>query len=108
MPRSVEHIVATHQLAVERRRLGKPVWAYTVDISRPWNDDSLSFKEKRDDIVGILKRSRWYKQADPDAWGGVREVVDDHLAYAEDVDEFDEWWDQLYDLADYDRAWIKR
>lgn len=104
MPRSVEHIVATHKLATERRKAGKPVWEYTVDISRPWNDDSLSYEEKRDQIVGILKRSRWYR--DTDEYSDLHEVVD-NLADAPDVDEFDGWWDQLYDLADYDRAWIE-
>ncbi|NKY60426.1 hypothetical protein [Nocardia flavorosea] len=105
MPRTVDHIVATHQLAAERRKAGKPIWDETIDVSRVWNDDDLSFEEKRDAIVAQFKRSRWFR--DDDEFGRVREIVDEEIAYAEDVDEFDGWWDELYDLADYDRIWIK-
>lgn len=107
MPRSVEHIVAIHQLAAERRQQGRPVWAETLDVSDVFHDDELSFEERRDAIVAVLKASRWYRKADQHAFDGVVDIVNDHLAYAENADEFDAWWDELYDLADYDRVWIK-
>lgn len=30
----------------------------------------------------------------------------DYLADTEDPEDFDYWWNQLYDQADYDRVWI--
>jgi len=33
--------------------------------------------------------------------------IADGLAFADDTEEFDGWFDELYDMADYDRAWIK-
>lgn len=107
MPRTVEHIVATHRLAAERRASGKPVWDETIDVSEVYRDESLTFEERRDRIVAILKRSRWYRNADPHRFDGVHEIIDDHLPYAETYAEFNGWWDELYDHADYDRVWIR-
>lgn len=107
MPRTIDHLVATHELARERRAAGKPIWAHTVDVSRVFHNEDLTFAQRRDGIVAALRGSSWYRQADPDDCDGVRELVDDHLAYAETGDEFDGPWDELYDLADVDRVWIK-
>lgn len=107
MARSVEHLVAVHQLVVERRDIGKPAWARTIDLSRVFHDETLSFEERRDALVRRLKASRWFREADQAEFDGVYDIVTDHLAYAEDSEEWDDWWDELYDLADFDRVWIK-
>lgn len=107
MPRSVEHLVAVHALATQRRRQRKPVWAHQLDLSGVFHDDALTFEQRRDAIVAIIKASRWYRRADRNQLDGVVDIVDDHLAYAETADEFDDRWDELYDLAGYERVWIK-
>lgn len=107
MPRTPDHLVAVHQLAAERRKAGKPVWAETVDLSHVFHDEALTFEQRRDAIVARLKASRWFKNADPHRFDGVYEIINDHLAYAENQDEFNGWWDELYDHADYDRVWFK-
>ncbi|WP_043598935.1 hypothetical protein [Nocardia otitidiscaviarum] len=107
MPRTIDHIVATHQLAADRRRQGRPIWDETIDVSDVFHNEDMSFEEIRDVVVAKIKASRWYRKADPHDFNGVREITDDHLAHADDVDEFDGWWDELYDLADYARVWIK-
>ncbi|MFD6400753.1 hypothetical protein [Nocardia sp. NPDC060249] len=106
MPRTVDRIVATHQLAQERRRTGRPVWAEKIDLSDVFRDPAMTFIERRDAIVARLKQSRWFKDADPHEFDGVHDIVDEHLAEAENTDEWDAWWDELYDLADYARVWI--
>lgn len=106
MPRTVEHIVETHRIASNLRRAGRPIWSETIDLSAFWGDNSLDFETKRDMICGAFRRSRWHKNADPDAFDGIIEIVD-HLADAEDWDDFNGWWDEMYDLADYARIWIK-
>lgn len=107
MPRTVEHIAAVHELATERRRAGKPVWSNEIDLSGVFHNAEVTFEQRRDAIVARLKASRWYRESDPEIGGSVAEIIRDHLAYAEDTDEFDAWWDELYDHADYDRVWLK-
>lgn len=104
MPRTVEHIVETHRLASERRAAGKPIWDYTIDLSSVFHSDDMSFEQKRDAIVRILRASRWIK--DLDEFDNAVQAVNE-LANAEDTEEFDSWFDELYDCADVDRAWIK-
>lgn len=105
MPRTVDHIVETHQIAQERRAAGLPIWDKRIDVSAVFHDDDLSFTERRDAIVERIRKSGWL--ADRDEFDDLVELVNDHLAYAEDVKEFDELWDALYDHADVDRVWIK-
>jgi hypothetical protein len=106
MPRTVDHIVAAHQLAAERRTSGRPVWDETVDVSDVWRDDALSFERRRDAIVAKLKASHWYQRDGADEGDELNEVVWS-LAEADDADCFDHHWDELYDLADYACIWIK-
>lgn len=108
MPRTIESIAANHQAVIARREAGQPAWDETIKIGHIWNDDTLTFTETRDRIVAALRNSRWYKNADPDDFDDVNEVIDFHLAEAPDATEFDCWWDDLYDLADRDRIWIDR
>lgn len=104
MARSVEHIVAMHQLAEERRKAGKPVWAYKVDLSEVFHNDDIPFEDKRGRIATTIKASNWYR--DRADFSNLDEIADG-LAFADDTEEFDGWFDELYDRADYDRAWIK-
>lgn len=104
--RTAEGIVHAHQLATERRRQGKPIWAGRLNVGDLFHNDDLTFIEKRDAIVARIKATRWYKDADPHQWEGLHDVVE-NLATEESPDDFDYWWDQLYDIADVDRIWIE-
>jgi hypothetical protein len=101
-----DHKVAMLHLAADLRAAGKPIWSEKIDLKDVFHDKSITFEQRRDAIVARLKMSRWYIDADPDELDGVREIIDCHLAEAEDVDEFDGWWSDLYDHADYARVWI--
>lgn len=105
MPATVEHKVEMFRLARERQTQGKPSWAHTIRIGHVWGNEDMTFIERRDAIVRILRASRWVKERDE--FDSLVEVVD-NLAEAEDTEEFDGWWDELYDHADYDRVWIDR
>lgn len=106
MPRTIEHIVDMHRLAQDRRTKGQPIWDRKINLSGVFHNDTMTFTERRDAIVRILRASAWMKQrAEQDAFGGLAEILD-NLAEAEDTEEFDGWWDELYDEADYDRVWI--
>ena len=102
--RIVDHIVETHQIAAARRQAGKPIWAHRVDVSNVFRAEDLTFVERRDAIVSRLRVTAWVKAADE--FDELTQLVDE-LAYAEDPERFDVVWDDIYDLADYDRVWIK-
>lgn len=80
-----------------------PAWRYTVDVSHVFHDDDKSFEEKRDEIVATLRRSTWVKAHGNGTLGPLIDV----LAETQDTEEFDEHWDQVYDMADIQRAWIQ-
>ena len=103
MPRTVDHIVETHQLAAARVAAGLPVWAERINLRDVFHNDNMTFVERRDAIVAAIRVTRWYRNVDEDDW--LREIVE-NLACADDADEFDGWWDELYDQADIDRVWI--
>ena len=105
MPDTVDHRVATFEAAQKLRQAGRPVWAFTVRFAPIFHDESLTFEERRDQLVGILRRSKWFKSHEIQCGTHLGEIAEG-LADAEDVEEFDGWWDEMYDEADYDRVWI--
>lgn len=108
----VEHKVEMYKLAQERRRQGKPSWQYTVrgfkDILN--SDDDLI--EKRDQVVALLRASSWFKRTED---ASLSETLDELADVGHpDIDwdddysaerHFNDCLDQIYDLADWDRAW---
>lgn len=105
MPRTIEHIVETHQIARERVAAGLPVWDRRINVSDVWRDENLTFEQRRDAIVARLNASPWIKNRDQSGFDQLGDIVY-NLSTADDVEEFDGWWDELYDHADYDRVWI--
>jgi hypothetical protein len=97
MPRDIEQIVATHQLAAERRAAGKPIWDRKITIYLAGRD---TFEQRRDAWATALKNSTWTSDDSI-----LKSLIDD-LADAENAEEFDFTLDEIYDLADADRVWI--
>lgn len=80
-----------------------PHWNLTVDLKPFWSDREIGFEEKRDKIVEAIKTSEWRD------WTPYPDHFDDlvHLVVtAENADQFDDAWSEIYDLADDDRVWI--
>src|ERR1700741_1968127 len=98
-----------------RGELTMAAWKYRIDIGHIWNDETLSFEEKRDQIVVALKDSRPYRMAKrycendsgDDYWDHEQWMDDvERLAESADEEEFDANWDSIYDYADVYRIWI--
>ncbi|WP_306365372.1 hypothetical protein [Nocardia sp. CC227C] len=106
MPCTIDHIVATHQLAADRRRQGRPIWEETIDVSDVFHHGDMSFEEIRDAVVAKVKASRWYARDGRDYGDPLNEVVEG-LSEADDTRCFDYHLNELYDLADFARVWIK-
>lgn len=81
-----------------------PHWEYKIRLGDVWKNDELTFEQQRDAIVVRFRRSRWYLMSG--AHSDLHELIDE-LAEAEDAEDFDEAWVQIYNLADEDRAWIE-
>lgn len=107
MTKDPEHLVACHKLAESRRKRKLPVWAETVNVAAHFNNDR-PFLENRDGIVATLKRSRWIERHSAPVLENQEHLdVVEGLEQAQDSEEFDQYWEELYNLADLDRVWIK-
>lgn len=75
-------------------------WAHTIRLGYIFHNDSMTFIQRRDAIVSIIKKSEWVN--------GNDELADcmDRLEQSQDEEEFDQYWDELYDYADLDSVWI--
>jgi hypothetical protein len=105
MPNTPDHKVAMHQLVRERRSQGKPVWEHKIRLGDVWQDEELDFEQRRNKIVARIRASAWFKGYGE--FDDLPQIVEE-LSGIEDADGFDEVWDSLYDIADYDRVWIDR
>jgi hypothetical protein len=81
-----------------------PAWDYRIDLRPVFRSEELTFEQRRDAIVDRLRTSSWVRDRE-DAGADLSTLVDE-LAEAADTDAFDRLWDDLYDEADADRAWI--
>jgi hypothetical protein len=103
VPNTPDHKAEMFLLALERQAAGLPSWDKKINLRHVFHNQAMTFTERRNAIVGILRTSPWLKGRDE--FDRLVEVVD-NLADAEDTAEFDGWWDELYDIADYERVWI--
>jgi hypothetical protein len=76
-------------------------WKYTLETPR-----TGVFETDRDAFAANLKASKWFQETtngeeDTELW-----MLWDFIKDAETVSEFDVALSELYDLADYDKAWI--
>jgi hypothetical protein len=92
-----------------------PQWVETIYLTDIWDayteaeGDALvdAFDRARVAVVERLKASAWvshHRTGYPQQLDETIELLDT----SEDVQEFDEHWGSLQDLADYDRVWLER
>lgn len=80
-----------------------PTWIYKLDLKDVFGNEDMTFEERRDEIVKRLRESAWYKSHREGAW--FHSLIEE-LSETEDVQYFDCVWENVYDQADFDRAWI--
>lgn len=102
MATSGQHRADMHRLATDRKKHGLPSWAETIDVAVFFNNNE-PFEKNRDGIVAAIKASRWFKDRADDF--AFTDIIDG-LEQSEDAEEFDQYWDDLYYEADYDRVWL--
>lgn len=81
-----------------------PVWNVTIKLADVFHSPHYTDEEKAQVIAERLKTSQWrYWSEDASEFDRLVEL----LEKAESKAEFNEAWDELYDLADIDRVWIE-
>jgi hypothetical protein len=80
-------------------------WKATIEGVAPllsdFHDGDIDFESARNGIVEVLRRQPFFKDGDE-----FFDIVECDLANAEDISEFDDYMDSLYDWADDNRVWI--
>lgn len=104
MPDTVDHRVEMYRLAQERQKAGQPVWDRKISVRDVFRNEAMIFEQRRDAIVNRLRTSGWF--AGRDMFDELATAVEG-LAGSDDAEEFDGWWDEIYDIADCDRVWIE-
>lgn len=83
-------------------------WKYRVDLSAHWTAE-CGFKAQKDGIVRVLRESDWLRdQGDLSRCGTptLAEAVQ-VLGAAKSTAEFNAAMNDLWDIADADRAWLE-
>lgn len=109
MPRTIESIAENHEAANVRRRHGLPIWGSTVTIKNLLSDDTSDENAvvTAEKVAGVLEGSAWYTtKADEDDRWDLDCIIDSFKYEVSTVDDFNEFLDALYDLADAERVWI--
>ena len=104
MARTIEGIMASHDAATALRKAGKPIWTFKVmGIRDILQDDSLDRTAVGAKVAKTIRASRWGRSLEEgDSLFSALENLEDTL----DDEDFNYWLDEIYDMADADRAWI--
>lgn len=88
-------------------------WRYRLDISDVWENESLTFEERRDAIVQRIKNAPWYPghpRNASDAIDNAPEVLEEiveELSNADKLPTFNGWWHQFYNWCDDHSVWVR-
>lgn len=124
MPRTLESIVRNHEVAVQRRAAGKPIWDRQLKIKHFLQENPDKTSDERaawvaNRIAETIKLSvpaAWLDVTDEATDWELLEVVDGMAdlrpdSYDDDDDfspleDLNNMLDELYDWADSKRVWI--
>lgn len=121
MTRTIGHIVATHQIAQQRRDARKPIWDRAIDIKSIIHEDQEN--ETNAHVASVAQRIGALIRAKvPRAWLDCTQEdwdseLDDIVEWLEATTaddepegklraEFNGWLGQLYNWADIKRVWL--
>lgn len=79
-------------------------WAHKIYMGLPYDPEVGNFPEHRDRAVAVIRKSAWIRNSQRST--DLAELVD-KLSGTEVIEDFDEVFQEIYDLADTDRCWIQ-
>lgn len=124
MPRTIENIVENHRVSSERRKAGKPIWDYRIDVKAILNLDRLNESDEHcasvANRIGALLRhhlpATWLSNESDECDETITVIVEGMEALKPDsyvnekditpLTDLNEMLDQLYDWADSKRVWL--
>lgn len=90
-------------------------WILTIDVSKEFHkytNEEVEHSEKKFKATrnAVIKKLEKYdeivkRKLGEDRWGEFLNIVDE-LKYADDLKEFNDYWNDLYDWADVFSVWI--
>jgi chromatin segregation and condensation protein Rec8/ScpA/Scc1 (kleisin family) len=80
-------------------------WKYKINLADVFHNDDMTFEDRRGAIVRRIRASSWFKEYD-EYYDELPQFVEE-LADTRDTEEFDNVWDAIYNIADYDRVRIQ-
>lgn len=107
MPDTPEHRAAMTALARSRVAQGLPKWRYNIELTAlkaSYERNMISAAEYVQAVAKQVRESPWGRAEDRNS------ELDDLLEAMAACDSNDDaamLYDHLYDLADYDRAWLE-
>lgn len=78
------------------------IWKHTLKLRDVFHDETLTYEERRDEIIKRIKRSTFW---DPESWT-LADIVNE-LSECDSEWEFNDEWDRFYDHADEKRIWVE-
>lgn len=126
MPRTVEHIVACHQVASARRSAGRPVWGVRIDVKAIIHEDQSNVTPEHissicQRIAALIRRKApktyfdiGHEDFDFDFVDAIEameqcsvEALAQDRSNGVDADQmFNDWMEVIYDWADVNRIWL--
>jgi hypothetical protein len=76
-------------------------WKYEVALGDLFAAEDMPFLARRDAFVERIRNSTWWADHHDEL-----DTVVNGLAHSDDEAEFDDYLDDLYDLADVQRCWL--
>ncbi|MGE8063859.1 hypothetical protein [Pseudomonas sp. NPDC089569] len=124
MTRSIDKIMENHRVAAERRRAGKRIWDYEIDVKAVLHEDPQNKSNEHcasvANRIGALLRERlpitWLATDNDKSDETIIEIVEGMEALKHDsyegenditpLSDLNEMLAQLYDWADTKRVWL--
>lgn len=78
-------------------------WKRRVNLAGIFHAEEMTFEERRDAIVDVIRHSTWFKVCEE---GDDLPQFLEELGDTEDAEGFDVVMGAIYDVADDDRTWI--
>lgn len=111
---SLDVIVASHQIAAERRARGQAPWSGSFSVADIFHDDDMPMVDKITEVVRRIKAAPFFDTEDDELVEIVEEMewiaegANQRSSYDELADEFDCVWDGFYDWCDLNgRVWVE-
>jgi hypothetical protein len=74
-------------------------WLLRLDVSDIFRNEDIPLRQR---FAEIARRVRALNPLD-----SYLQEIAERIEDAQDVDEFDEAWDEFYDWADHERCWVE-